>query len=304
MRGTASSSLDDRNTPAWLRDIAIYIDGLVKPSDVMTRFRQGLRTWKNEHERRGPKLEASHRGRRHNPVELIPTRRMTLAEAFALLAAIHDEVCVGARRIDPWRTGRGWRGNMARVRSGTSYAHLCSQVYELDDADKARVCAALRAVCADRGHPAPARLATQDHRQRGSAAPRVARLRLRRPLPQRTELLAQPSASQDRPAAPPPAAVGSKPTDRPAEPPPRARKAWSQYQKAVEGTCNPELTDNEAYEWLKCKAGHEDEANHLPSFDTWRRNLSEYRRLTDQRKHEPRAGRAQGARSIRKRSEL
>jgi hypothetical protein len=98
-------------------------------------------------------------------------------------------------------------------------------------------------------------------------------------------------------------------TENRAEPPlpERARVALNQYAQAVEASGRNKLTDPEAYEYLtgvyeKARADG-DTTDELLEFGTWRRYLSEARRLTGAQKHQPRTGRGK-SRSIVKRSEV
>ena len=50
-------------------------------------------------------------------------------------------------------------------------------------------------------------------------------------------------------------------------------------------------TDMQAYEKLAAAMELSGEKADLPKFDTWQRNLREYRRLTCQQKNTPRGGR-------------
>jgi hypothetical protein len=84
----------------------------------------------------------------------------------------------------------------------------------------------------------------------------------------------------------------------------RVSRAWAQYRVAGDALGVPEPVDREAYEQIADAYGTARKRDELPDFGTWRRYLSEYRRLAGQSKHRPRAGRADGARSVAKRSEL
>ncbi len=72
--------------------------------------------------------------------------------------------------------------------------------------------------------------------------------------------------------------------------PDRARRAWEQYRQAVE-TLGGEPSDRQVYDQLAAAFQSSGESAELPAFDTWQRNLREYRRLTAQQKNKPRAAR-------------
>lgn len=81
--------------------------------------------------------------------------------------------------------------------------------------------------------------------------------------------------------------------------PPRASTAIQQYQQGVEALRDTESnpTDRQVYEALanSHKLAGEDK---LPTFPTWSRNLRTARNAISQQKHQSRAGRAAGKRSI------
>ena len=107
-----------------------------------------------------------------------------------------------------------------------------------------------------------------------------------------------------------PGAAGNEPSrvPRPTNPaaatqteisiPDRARKAGEQYRQAAEALGESDPTDREAYDQLTAAMELSGEEVDLPRFDTWQRNLREYRRLTGQQKKEPRAGREGSAGSL------
>lgn len=80
--------------------------------------------------------------------------------------------------------------------------------------------------------------------------------------------------------------------------PVRAQKAASQYRLGFEALGDPKATDRQIYDLLAKKMKTSGEKAELPSFDTWQRNLREYRRLTEQQKNKPRGGRGQTSGSI------
>jgi len=57
--------------------------------------------------------------------------------------------------------------------------------------------------------------------------------------------------------------------------------------------------DREAYGQLAAAMESSGEKMDLPRFDTWQRNLREYRRLTGQQKNKPRAGRGGSVKMVR-----
>ncbi|GMU80956.1 MAG: hypothetical protein AMXMBFR47_08270 [Planctomycetota bacterium] len=93
-----------------------------------------LRDWKAETLRRGP--NAGHRGEPDLSVGFFPTRRLTLADKYARLAAIHDELGEKVRRINPWRMSRAnreGRSNLTRRDNPmAAYLSLCRQVTQKD----------------------------------------------------------------------------------------------------------------------------------------------------------------------------
>lgn len=74
--------------------------------------------------------------------------------------------------------------------------------------------------------------------------------------------------------------------------PDRARKAGEQYRQAAEALGVSDPTDRQVYDQLAAAMETSGEKEDLASFETWQRNLREYRRLTGQQKNTPRAGRA------------
>jgi hypothetical protein len=78
-------------------------------------------------------------------------------------------------------------------------------------------------------------------------------------------------------------------TDQP-EIPQRAIKAWDGYTKACEALkdTNSHPTDRAAYDLLVKVLARDDEGEELPRFDSWQRNLREYRQKTGQQKRKPR----------------
>jgi hypothetical protein len=80
--------------------------------------------------------------------------------------------------------------------------------------------------------------------------------------------------------------------------PNRARKAGEQYRQAAEALGVSDPTDRQAYDQMATAMETSGEREDLASFDTWQRNLREYRRLTGQQKNRPRAGREGSARSL------
>lgn len=84
--------------------------------------------------------------------------------------------------------------------------------------------------------------------------------------------------------------------------PPRAQKAADQYLKATEALGIDRPRDREAWELLKTT--HDQLGESFPCFVTWTRNLRIWRRANGQQKSTRRAGRADGARSVVKRTDL
>lgn len=72
----------------------------------------------------------------------------------------------------------------------------------------------------------------------------------------------------------------------------RTRKAGEQYRQAAEALGVSDPTDLQVYDQLAAAMETSGEKEGLASFETWQRNLREYRRLTGQQKNKPRAGRA------------
>jgi hypothetical protein len=144
-----ANELLDTDWPRWLVAVAVRVDELVADPRALERFRRMLRDWKAEHDARVPRSPVGRRGQiRHSPIEILPVRSLTLPEKYAALAAIHDVVCDGAKRIDPWRIRHRHR-NFARRKAGISYAVLCSRIKDLRDTDRDRIEGTLRDVEAD-----------------------------------------------------------------------------------------------------------------------------------------------------------
>jgi hypothetical protein len=92
----------------------------------------------------------------------------------------------------------------------------------------------------------------------------------------------------------------SKPT------PPRALRAHSQYEMARQTLDEPNPTDDQVYDaWVeifneRMRHSRLDPGDELLGRDAWKRNLREYRRLTNTQKNTPRGGRGDGSRSVRR----
>jgi DNA-binding CsgD family transcriptional regulator len=115
---------DEWSAPTWLVKIGLRVAKLVASESVRERFLQELRAWRQDHLRRD--------GRRDNPVEIMPARRLTGAEQFAVMAAVHDAVLKDVRPIDPWRTDKPLkRVGFPRAYAGLSFAVLRNEVREL-----------------------------------------------------------------------------------------------------------------------------------------------------------------------------
>ena len=80
--------------------------------------------------------------------------------------------------------------------------------------------------------------------------------------------------------------------------PTRAHKAASQYSLGLAATNESNPTDRQVYDALASKLSVSGEHRELPTFATWQRNLREHRRLTNQQKNKPRAGRSRASGSI------
>lgn len=89
--------------------------------------------------------------------------------------------------------------------------------------------------------------------------------------------------------------------------PPRAMKAHAQYEYACQVEKGRNLKDDEAYALIasaynvpneKARKRMQDEFGELPKCQTWKRNLREYRKLTQTNKNQPRSGRQNATRSI------
>lgn len=72
--------------------------------------------------------------------------------------------------------------------------------------------------------------------------------------------------------------------------PNRARKAGEQYRRALE-IVGDSATDRAVYDNVAPALRNSGETADLPSFETWQRNLREYRRLTGRQKNTPRTQR-------------
>ncbi len=83
-----------------------------------------------------------------------------------------------------------------------------------------------------------------------------------------------------------------------------ALKAGEQYRQAVKVLGTDTATDREVYEQIEKAFQQAGEADDLPSFDTWRRNLRMYRKATGTQKHRSRTRRSDGARSVVDHSQL
>jgi hypothetical protein len=77
--------------------------------------------------------------------------------------------------------------------------------------------------------------------------------------------------------------------------PKRAQIAAQQYMLAAEALGEADPTDHDVYDQLERAHKQAGEAEDLPSFATWQRNLREYRRLTGTQKHRCRADRTDEA---------
>jgi hypothetical protein len=94
-----------------------------------------------------------------------------------------------------------------------------------------------------------------------------------------------------------PATDAKPPTGQPSEEganiPKRVQTAYKQYSQAVEASNLTDPTDRKVYDLVASSHESSGELEEVPTFDTWSRNLREYRKLTNTQKHQPRAGRAQ-----------
>ena len=86
--------------------------------------------------------------------------------------------------------------------------------------------------------------------------------------------------------------------------PQRARTAYQQFQQAADALGETKPTDRDAYDQLTKAYKSAGEADELPEFDTWTRNLRLYRRPTGTQKYTPRDGRADSAGSVVNQSDL
>ena len=86
--------------------------------------------------------------------------------------------------------------------------------------------------------------------------------------------------------------------------PGRARKAGEQYRQAAEALGVSDPTDREAYDQLAAAMKLSGEKADLPKFDTWQRNLREYRQRTGQQKNKPRAGRRRNTGTLVRRDQI
>jgi hypothetical protein len=142
----------------WLRDVAVRVDELVGHPLAMDRFRQMLRVWKQQHDARRPTGTALGRAGvpvQDNPIKLFPTQRMTLAEKYARLAAIHDFICENAKPINPWHAPQ----SLKKLKPAMSYAVLCRRVTDLDETTRPRIESLLHEVAADVAEALPTSIA-------------------------------------------------------------------------------------------------------------------------------------------------
>jgi len=86
----SANNLTEEKVGKAVSDVAWNVDGLVRQSQNMERFREMVRQWYKE-------LGGQ-------PCELLPftERSHSLAEMYAMLAAIHDHYCKGVEEINPW----------------------------------------------------------------------------------------------------------------------------------------------------------------------------------------------------------
>lgn len=121
----------------WLKAVAVRADELVGDPVVMDRFRRQLVIWRAEHEEEGPKYLTDRRGKvMENPIEFFPLRRLTIADQYARLAAIHDMICEKVRPISVWS---GSKHNFNRLKAAIPWGVLCHHVKKLKDDDRQRV---------------------------------------------------------------------------------------------------------------------------------------------------------------------
>lgn len=151
----------DEPWPRWLENIAASIDSIATNPQHLEIFHRSLKNWA-ESRSNGRKQS---RGRRDDPVALLPARAMKPYEKYATLAAIHDTVGKGVRRINPWRKASSFRG---RQIGGHSFDVLCSRVRELNKDDHSRLIQILQEVRADIANaiPTSASIATPTNKLR------------------------------------------------------------------------------------------------------------------------------------------
>lgn len=157
--------------PRWLLDLAIKMDELLVDPAALEITQNMVWKWRQEHESR----VGAGRG-----VEILPPRRLSLAHEFAIMSAIHDQVCAGAKQIDWWDRKRK-RTPLCRDKSevhakvacsGFPYQLMRDAVESIADNDRWRVEQASRHVRAHLRKELKARSKARQPWSRTGAGPR------------------------------------------------------------------------------------------------------------------------------------
>lgn len=249
----------------WLsKVVAGRVHELVSTPGARVRFQDQWRAAADE----GAAHDVPEAGARLVPTGMLPER-------YALLGAIHDERCEKCDRIDPWNTADGWdRDYQSERRGAVRYTVLCGRVGELTENDRGAIERALQAVEED----------LRDIGKESGTAPgdRVGAGEMN------TLIINKPGKQCSTGEA--------SPLQGPV--PKRAHTAGEQYRWTVEAMGGGQFTDREVYDQLEKVLTNAGEQAALPTFETWQRNLREYRKHTGTQKNQPRGGRAAAARSV------
>lgn len=88
-----SGTNNDNEPPKWLVCVALATDKMVSAPEVMAKFQEKVREWAHNHAKTEDPVF---------PCFPHPRRAPTLLEEFALISAIHDQICTDATPINPW----------------------------------------------------------------------------------------------------------------------------------------------------------------------------------------------------------
>ncbi len=262
---------------AHQKKLAVCVDELVQDSLVMGWFREMVGQWNTE--------------KPEDPVEVFPCRAVSIAHKCAVLAAIHDRVCEGAPKIDPWdRLTQVVRSEFAEELprhktwgAAIPYAVLSSRLTPMR-------------ICPDNGDGSGDLYCYVYHQKTIDGwladVERALDERFRPPCG-----VGRSAAAPDAPNVP----------DPPAPKLPRqAARAGQQYEETCryleEQEANPKPTDKDVYDKLSKIYGDRKAGNDLPNFDTWARDLRRWRKATGNQKNRPRHDRP--ARSVVPASQL